>query len=176
MARPLEPAFDAPPVDLDERRLHLRAHRNWTALLRGRAFPAPGEFGIEALGNLAAYAVEIDLGAEEGAMLRGIGGRLRDDAGLGADALPVDRVPAGTVLARLVIHVGSMLARRGVVRFADEFDAAGRRILCRGALLPLSADGRSIDRAVGVITWKEAATDALAASLAAEIANVRLRD
>ena len=93
MARPLEPAFDAPPVDLDERRLHLRAHRNWTALLRGRAFPAPGEFGIEALGNLAAYAVEIDLGAEEGAMLRGIGGRLRDDppAQLGRDQLGTHR-------------------------------------------------------------------------------------
>ena len=167
-----EPAYDAPPSfkDADERRIHVRAYNQWAALLRGRGFPAVSDID-PASADFGPNAVLLDLGREGGKQaLRFVGQRLREEAGLRtADALVVD-VPPGSLLARLTDRCDVVLEKRAPVGFEAEFvSLRGLRTLYRGILMPLSADGRTIDAIYGVINWKEVADVDLTAGLVAEM-------
>lgn len=168
-----EPTYEAPPSfrDADERRLHLRAYHHWASLLRGRLLPSLADLDIARLDGLAANAVLIELG--DAPMLRFVGERLRAEAGVAEQALPLSSVPPGSVLARLVEAAGDVAAKQAPVRVDTEFvSPRGCTMLCRGVLMPLSADGTRVDALFGVINWKEAAAPELATRIAAEIAGV----
>lgn len=169
-----EPAYDTPPSfrDADERRLQMRAYHHWASLLRGRLLPSPADLNLARLDGLAPNAVLVTLGrGRRGRRLRFVGGRLRSEAGVPGGDVPLGKVPAGTVLARLTERVDDVVARRAPVRLEAEFvSARGRETLCRGVLMPLSSDGETIDALFGVINWKEIAAPALVSQLAAEIA------
>jgi hypothetical protein len=168
-----EPTYEAPPSfrDADERRLHLRAYHHWASLLRGRLLPSPADLDIARLGGLVANAVLLELGAAP--LVRFVGERLRAEAGIGEQALPLSSVPEGSVLARLVDATGDVVAKQAPVRVDTEFVSPdGCTMLCRGVLMPLSTDGTRIDALFGVINWKEAAAPELATRIAAEIAGV----
>ena len=169
-----EPGYDAPPSfrDADERRLQMRAYHHWASLLRGRLLPSAADIDLARLDGLAPYAVLLTLGHDgDEPQLRFVGGRLRAEAAVPAGGVPLARVPAGTVLARLTGHVDDVVARRTPVRLEAEFlSARGRETLCRGVLMPLSSDGETIDALFGVINWKEIAPPALVSQLAAEMA------
>ena len=170
-----EPAYDAPPTfrDADERRLQVRAYHFWASLLRGRLLPSPADLDVARLDGLGPNAVLLTLGPRRGAWrLRFVGGRLRAEAGVPAGDVPLRKVPAGTVLGRLIEHVDEVVARRAPVRLEAEFvSSRGRETLYRGVLMPLSSDGDAIDALFGVINWKEIAAPALVSQLTAEIAH-----
>lgn len=169
-----EPGYDAPPSfrDADERRLQMRAYQHWASLLRGRLLPSAADIDLARLDGLAPYAVLVTRGrGRRGWRLRFVGGRLRGEASVPASDVPLTRVPAGTVLARLTEHVDDVVARRAPVRLEAEFTSArGRETLFRGMLMPLSSDGDTIDALFGVMNWKEIAPPALVSQLADEMA------
>lgn len=169
-----EPAYDTPPTfrDADERRLQMRAYHFWVSLLRGRLLPSPADLDVARLDGLGPNAMLVTLGPRGvGWRLRFVGGRLRAEAGVPAGDVPLRKVPAGTVLARLIERIDDVVARRAPVRLEAEFRSArGRETLCRGVLMPLSSDGETIDALFGVINWKEIAGPALVSQLTAEIA------
>jgi hypothetical protein len=169
-----EPAFDAPPSfrDVDERRLQMRAYLHWCALRGGRAMPSAADLDVARLDGLGPFAVLIGLGSgRRRPWLRFVGGRLRGDAAVPGTDVPLTRVPAGTVLARLTERCDEVVTSRSPVRVEAEFTSArGRETLCRGMLMPLSSDGEAIDALFGVINWKEIAPAALTRRIAAELA------
>src|SRR5687768_11585530 len=87
----VEPAFDAPPTDMHERRMHMRARRYWTSLLKGRAFPSVGDLDADGIDAFGPNSVLVDLGRSTGRpVLRFVGRKLRDDS-----ALPLGLQPPG---------------------------------------------------------------------------------
>lgn len=166
-----EPQFDAPPTDMHERRMHMRARRYWSSLLQGRAFPCVGDLDADGLDAFGPNSVLVDLGRATGQpVLRFVGRKLRDESSLPLGVQPSSAVAEGSVLARLLGRTGEVLSARSVVEFEDEFvSKAGKGMLSRGVLMPLSSDGESIDFIYAVANWKEMAGADLAAGLAAEV-------
>src|SRR3546814_9802395 len=79
-------------------------------------------------------------------------------------------VPARSLLSRLTDHYFQIIANRAPIGFEAEFvNLRGNNTMYRGILMPLSADGSSIDFVYGVINWKELAQDDIAAQLTAQI-------
>lgn len=166
-----EPRFDAPPTDMDERRMHRRARRYWTSLLNGRAFPSVSDLDGQEQDAFGPNSVLIDLGRSTATpVLRFVGRLLCEEAGLKPGPQPLSGIAGGSVLGRLLGHVEEVVLQRGVIEAVGEFGApSGSEVIWRGVLMPLSSDGETIDFVYGVASWKEMAGAELAAGLAAEV-------
>ncbi|MGB3722503.1 MAG: hypothetical protein WA979_06755 [Pacificimonas sp.] len=158
-----EPDFDAPPVfaEQDERRMHVRAYNHWAGLLRGREFPAPGDLDPDEIDDFGPNSVLIDFGADkDNPILRYIGGRLRSECDLDDAEIGYEKVPSRSLLSRLTDHYFEIIANRAPIGFEAEFTSRrGNNTMYRGILMPLSADGGTIDTIYGVINWKEVADE-----------------
>jgi hypothetical protein len=171
-----EPAYDMPPIfkDADERRMNVRAYNYWTSLLRGRAFPSIADLDPGSLDDFGPNSVLVDFTrGREPPRLRFVGQRLREECGLPSQDVSLTDVPPRSLISRLTDHCVVIFANRAPTSFEAEFlSRRGLNTLCRGTLMPLSSDGRTIDFIYGVINWKEFADVELAAALTAEIAEV----
>ena len=167
-----EPEFDAPPVfaELQERRMHVRAHDLWTGLLRGREFPAPSDFDPDSIGDFGPNSVLLDFADDpENPVLRYIGDRLRGECNLEESDAGLDAIPARSLLSRLTDQYFEIIANRAPVGFEAEFTSRrGNNTLYRGILMPLSSNGSKIDCIYGVINWKEVAESEVEDALALE--------
>ena len=90
-------------------------------------------------------------------------------------------MPRGSLLSRLTDHIDEIVANHAPIGFEAEFvNQRGRNMMYRGILMPFSSDPEAEDKApidsiYGVINWKEAPEEAVAAALTAELSQ-SLRD
>lgn len=143
-----------------ERRLHQRAVLYWAE--------ASGDDGLLPLTRLDAAALEdwlthgflLDLASPEAPRLVRVGPVLAEEAGLDdheVDGAPVPlaSVDPASLLARFAAFYKQAVETRAPVKAEYDFTtSAGYRVLCRGALLPVTADGATADHVYGVVSWK----------------------
>jgi hypothetical protein len=163
-----------PPVEGDERRMHVRAYNHWVSLLRGRQFPSIADLDPAGNTDFGAHSVVLDFsrGVEKPAIAF-LGKALARECDLQQGAHELEEVPPRSLLSRLTDHYMQIIANRAPVGFEAEFQSArGAQTAYRGILMPFSSDDESIDFIFGVINWKEVAssveTDGILAQLAAQ--------
>lgn len=163
-----EAAIDPPPViGADERRFQRRAHDDWTAALRGRAWPCQEDLAAGSLEVPHMLLLDIDDPADP-AIAR-IGFALRARSGGGALSRVSD-AGEGSMLARLAGHYRHVLATGEPLAFEGEEADGGDRLCYRGLLLPLSCDGRRVDTIYGLLSWRERLDRRAADAIAREVA------
>ncbi|WOK35402.1 hypothetical protein [Sphingomonas sp. C3-2] len=159
-------------VDVDERRMQVRAYHHWASLLNGRDLPSIEDLEPKDLVDFGPHSVLMDFTAgAETPVVAYLGGALRSACGL--DGIPLQSVadvPGGSLLSRLTDHYLQIIANRAPVGFEAEFRTRdGVDTLYRGILMPYSSDGDTIDFVYGVINWKELADSGLEEGLAREM-------
>src|SRR3546814_8408905 len=167
-----EPAYDIPPeIGTDERRMHVRAYNYWVSLLRGRPFPSVADLDPTSLNDFGPHSVLLDFTRDPTIpSIAYVGHALREEGGVEVQMATIADVPARSLLSRLTDHYFQIIANRAPIGFEAEFvNLRGNNTMYRGILMPLSADGSSIDFVYGVINWKELAQDDIAAQLTAQI-------
>jgi len=160
-----------PAIGTDERRMHVRAYNYWVSLLGGRAYPAIEDLDPESLDDFGPHSVLLDfsLGIENPA-IGYLGGRLREECGLGDEARTIADVPPRSLLSRLTDHYLQIIANRAPIGFEAEFIShRGTNTMYRGILMPFSSDDETIDFIYGVINWKELADPEMADELELEM-------
>jgi hypothetical protein len=173
-----EVSIEAPPPVIGgaERRLHVRAYEQWrrVALLRGRTFPSVDDWECPELAEFEARSVLIDYrgGVDDPRVVR-IGQTLAEESGADGSIASVRDVPRGSLLSRLTDHYLEIIGTRAPIGFEAEFvNHQGLPTLYRGILMPLSANGETIDHVLGVINWKHDLSPALAEELQHQLKTV----
>ena len=161
-----------PPVEGDERRMHVRAYNHWVSLLRGRQFPPID--ALDAAGNrdFGSHSVLLDFSrGVDKPSIAFLGAELARECDFDAGAHDLADVPPRSLLSRLTDHYMQIIANRAPVGFEAEFQsAAGQQTAYRGILMPFSSDDETIDFIFGVINWKEVASAFEADGVLAELA------
>lgn len=155
MFRTWQPFSRRLPEHALERRLHRRAVLYWERIRRGEQVPTLQDFDPLAIEDDFNHGFLLVLGEPGQPMFASVGPVLEQEAGIEGMPIGYDRVPNGSLLKRFACHYPRVL-RSGAPEMAeyDFVTAAGYHVLCRGALLPLSSDGRTIDHVYGVVSWK----------------------
>lgn len=163
-----EPRMDAPPViNLDERRMHVRAYNFWVSLLNGRPFPSILDLDPASIADFAANSVLLDFSENpENPRVSFLGAALRQEGGIEGAIESLSQVPPRSLLSRLTDHYLQIIANRAPIGFEAEFlNQRGHESMYRGILMPFSANGETIDYIYGVINWKEVAPQAVTDTL-----------
>lgn len=137
-----------------ERRLHRRTVDYWRQARGDAAFLRLDLFDPATVEDRLDQGFLVDLTGSAPRLAR-IAPVLQDEAGLEGETAPLDDVPADSLLARFAAHhPRAVETGEPVMAEYDFVTAAGWHVLCRGALLPLSAGGERVDHVYGVISWK----------------------
>ena len=146
---------------------HLRDY--WNTLRGGQQFPSRATFRMEAVTGLGpnAFALDLAQGADD-PVFRFVGKALADDCGKDFTLKPLSAVPPHTLLAEVARRYTDVVDRKTPVEFAEEHVGAdGSTALFRGAMLPFSEDGQTLDFIVGVITYKKKSSETTLAAVPA---------
>ncbi len=143
--------------DPAEERVTLRLRDYWNTLRGGQQFPSRANFRMEAVTGLGPHAFALDLSAgNDDPVCRFVGKALTDDCGQDFTLKPLSAVPPHTLLAEVARRYTDVVDKKTHVEFAEGFVGAdGSTALFRGAMLPFSEDGQTLDFIVGAITYKE---------------------
>lgn len=138
-----------------ERRLHKRAVQYWRNALGDREMVALADFDPLAIEDDSSHGFLLNLGMPIEPVFSYIGPVLEQEAGVHGDQVRLAAVPQHSLLRRFASHYLRVL-ESGQPETAeyDFVTSAGYHVLCRGALLPLSADGVTVDHVYGVVSWK----------------------
>lgn len=161
-----------PPVEGDERRMHVRAYNHWVTLLRGRQFPSIADLDPAGNSDFGSHSVVLDFsrGVDQ-PTIAFLGKALAHECELQQGAHDLAEVPPRSLLSRLTDHHLQIIANRAPVGFEAEFQSArGQQTAYRGILMPFSSDNETIDFIFGVINWKEVASAFEADGVLAELA------
>ncbi len=143
-----------------ERRLHRRAVLYWRQAVGESRYLRLDRFSPEAVEDRLDQGFLLDLRDPSAPALSRIAPVLRDEADIESEAVALPAVPAWSLLARFAAHYPQVLASEQPVMAEYDFVTdAGYRVLCRGALLPLSSAGDRVDHVYGVVTWKSHRVD-----------------
>jgi hypothetical protein len=138
-----------------ERRLHERATLYWERAREKREFVSLGEFDWLSLEDNSSHAFLLKLSDGGGPVFTYIGPVLRDEAGVEEEEILLKDAPQTSLLVRFGTQYANAVELAAPVTADYDFvTAAGYRVLCRGALLPLSESGFGVDHVFGVISWK----------------------
>lgn len=138
-----------------ERRLHKRAMLYWQSALGDRELVALADFDPLAIEDDSNHGFLLDLRTPAEPIFSYVGPVLEQEAGVEGDRIRLKSVPQQSLLMRFASHYPRVLeSRQPETAEYDFVTHAGYHVLCRGALLPLSADGSSIDHVYGVVSWK----------------------
>ena len=155
--------------DPAEERVTQRLQDYWNTLRGGQQFPSRANFRMEAVTGLGPNAFALDLahGADD-PVFRFIGTALTDDCGKDFTLKPLSEVPPHTLLAEVARRYTDVVDRKTPVEFAEEHVGAdGSTALFRGAMLPFSEDGQTLDFIVGAITYKKKSSETTLAAVPA---------
>jgi hypothetical protein len=146
----------AAAIGYDERRMHVRAYNHWVSLLDGRDFPSIEDLEPANVSDFAGNSILLDFTcSRDDPAIPYIGGAIREECGLDANAQTISDVPSRSLLSRLTDHYMQIIANRAPIGFEAEFaNQRGQTICYRGILMPFSSDGDTIDFIYGVINWK----------------------
>ena len=165
-------AIEAPPaIGSDERRMHVRAYNFWAQMLNDRSYPAVEDLDFENLGDFGDHAVLLDFTSGlENPGVAYLGDAIRDACGLTQPISSLSEVPGRSLLSRLTDHYLQIIANQSPIGFEAEFENnRGITVMYRGILLPFSSDDDTIDFILGVINWKERASESLTKALEQEV-------
>ena len=156
--------------DPAEERVTLRLWNYWLTLRGGQQFPSRANFRMEAVTGLGPHAFALDLAAGiDDPVFRFVGKALTDDCGHDFTLKPVSAVPPHTLLAEVARRYTQVVDKKTPVEFAEEHVGAdGSTALFRGAMLPFSEDGQTLDFIVGAITYKKKPSETTLAPVHAE--------
>lgn len=163
-----EPCMEAPPpIDINERRMHVRAYNYWVSLLDGRPFPSIDDLDPGNVEDFGPHSVLLDFtSGPDNAAIPFLGAALRAEGGIDHDIRAIADVPPRTVLSRLTDHYLQIIANRAPVGFEAEYvNHRDVPTMYRGILMPFSSDGDSIDFIYGVINWKGVVETEVAADI-----------
>ena len=147
-----------------ERRLHRRAVQYWREALGESRYLRLDRFNPAAVEDRLDQGFLLDLRDPAVPALSRVAPVLQDEAGVESEAVALPAVPTTSLLARFAAHYPQVLATEQPVMAEYDFvTEAGYRVLCRGALLPLSSDGARVDHVYGIISWKSHRVDPAAA-------------
>ncbi len=173
MSTPTKPG-EAEPSIANERRRVRRLWYFWAQLRRDRALPAFSEFDPHRLPVawsacfVLTVAPPAGPGASAGAPARVradqegfapvfdyVGPELTDADDADLVGRPASTVRRNTLLGAAVHSLDTLLARREpVVTEGEIADRDGDTILYRSILLPFGADGKTVDRVLGAVTFR----------------------
>ena len=155
--------------DPAEERVTLRLWNYWLTLRGGQQFPSRANFRMEAVTGLGPHAFALDLAAGiDDPVFRFVGKALTDDCGQDFTLKPLSAVPPHTLLAEVARRYTDVVDRKTPVEFAEEHVGAdGTTALFRGAMLPFSEDGQTLDFIVGAITYKKKSSETTLAAVPA---------
>lgn len=138
-----------------ERRLHRRAVQYWRSALGESRYLRLDRFNPKAVEDRLDQGFLLDLRDPEAPAVSRIAPVLQDEAGVESDAVALPAVAESSLLARFAAHYSQVLVTEQPVMAEYDFvTEAGYRVLCRGALLPLSSEGDRVDHVYGIISWK----------------------
>jgi hypothetical protein len=138
-----------------ERRLHKRAVLYWWHARGERDVAVLADFDPLEIEDDFSHGFLLDLRAADDPVFTYIGPVLAQEAGVEGDRVHLASVPETSLLMRFASHRARALASGQPETAEYDFVTfAGYHVLCRGALLPLSADGVTLDHVYGVVSWK----------------------
>lgn len=147
--------FFTPPGRALERRLHKRAVTYWTSAIGDRGVVKLTDFDPQQIEDDASHGFLLDLSKRSDPVFAYVGPVLEQEAGVEGKAIRFMEVPQHSLLMRFASHYERVLASRAPETAEYDFVTdAGYHVLCRGALLPLSSDGVTVDHVYGVVCWK----------------------
>jgi hypothetical protein len=155
--------------DPTEERVTQRLRDYWNTLRGEQQFPSRANFRMEAVTGLGPNAFALDLAAgNDDPVFRFVGKALTDDCGKDFTLKPLSAVPSHTLLAEVARRYTDVVDRKTPVEFAEEHVGAdGSTALFRGAMLPFSEDGQTLDFIVGAITYKKKSSETTLAAVPA---------
>ena len=155
--------------DPAEERVTQRLRDYWNTLRGGQQFPSRVNFRMEAVTGLGPHAFALDLAQDaDDPVFRFVGKALTDDCGKDFTLKPLSAVPPHTLLAEVARRYTDVVDRKTPVEFAEEHVGAdGSTALFRGAMLPFSEDGQTLDFIVGAITYKKKSSETTLAAVPA---------
>lgn len=138
-----------------ERRLHKRAVLYWWHARGERELVSLADFDPLEIEDDSSHGFLLDLTTPSDPVFTYVGPVLAQEAGFDGDQVRFAAVPDSSLLMRFARHHPRALAS-GLPEMAeyDFVTFAGYHVLCRGSLLPLSADGAVVDHVYGVVSWK----------------------
>ncbi len=158
------------PTIANERRRIRRLWYFWAQLRRDRALPAFFEFDPHRLPVAWSTCFVLTVAPPSGPGLRArgeadreafepvfdyVGPELTVADGADPTGRPVSAVHPESLLGTAVHSLDTLLARREPVACEGEItDREGDTILYRSILLPFGADGRTVDRVLGAVTFR----------------------
>lgn len=139
---------------LPERRLHNQARAIWSSSRRGNAIPALSDFDFRRIDAISEHGFLLEISQTGAPLVTQAGDIICEEAGQLAIPVSLEAIPERSLLWQFASRWEDAVRISEPVNseyeFVTEFDFL---ILCRGVLLPLSTDGRSVDHVYGVITW-----------------------
>ena len=160
--------MDAPPrINLDERRMHVRAYNFWVSLLNGRQFPSIDDLDPTVLDDFGPHSLLLDFTHDpENPAVPFLGAALREESAVNGPIHSLSDIPARSVLSRLTDHYLQIIANRAPIGFEAEYvNQRNRATMYRGILMPFTSNGKAIDYIYGVINWKECAEPGVASDI-----------
>lgn len=157
--------------DPAEERVTQRLRDYWNTLRGEQQFPSRANFRMEAVTGLGpnAFALDLAKGADD-PIFRFVGETLADECGQDLTLKPLWAVPPDTLLAEVARRYIDVVDRKAPVEFAEEHVGTdGSTALFRGAMLPFSEDGQTLDFIVGAITYKIKSSETTLAAVPAAL-------
>ncbi len=134
----------------------------WARLCGPEPYPRINGFDVEAVPGFGPHAFMLDLGHDpEDPLVRHLGQGLSVECAKTGAGRKLSEVPHGSLLARVANRYREVLDSKGPSEFEYEYASGPDRItLCRGLLLPFTAEGKTIDYIVGAVTSRIVEVDA----------------
>lgn len=137
-----------------ERRLNRRALLYWQSIGRAGDLVAVDKFDPQALEDYSSHGFMLDLRDAAGPLICHVGPVLHEEADVKELPVALTDVLPRSLLGQFGRRWEEVLSQQQPVTAEYDFTTDRYHIFCRGVLLPLSADGQTIDHVYGVISWK----------------------
>jgi hypothetical protein len=158
------PEIEPPPEQArakeqeQERRLVLRVLRRWEELRGVRSFPTREEIVPETMSADWPCCLILDLDSERGPHFLHVGDALEATA-WNPPVRTLSECPDGTLLKMATASYPRVVDKRIPISIGASGQHAGRTILFRAILLPLSRDSVRIDALLGAANYREMVGD-----------------
>lgn len=140
-----------------ERRMVLRVLQYWRQVSGDRIFPRSGDIAPADIPDMWPCCYLIDVASAPADPIIEYAGPDSSEGVEGDIAgRSISRVPSDTLLAKATSYLDQVVAKAVPISMGGEFeDGTGTKILYRSILLPLSDDGRSVNRVLGAANYRK---------------------
>jgi|HubBroStandDraft_1064217.scaffolds.fasta_scaffold186987_2 hypothetical protein len=141
---------------LDDRRVVSRILKHWLELAGEQRIPRRGDIDRFLIAEDWPHCVMIDVDVDiERSRFVLVGEELRPSPGETLEGWPIAECPTGTLLSTAIAPIDRVIALRQPVTRGGPATHLGVPILYRAVLMPLSEDGKTIDRVFGAANCRE---------------------